>query len=76
MEKYDSDGAPLSCTYVNFVFANDAVILCAFDDPRDAETAEIFARLWPERDIVSVPATRIFEGGGGIHCITQQQPEI
>ena len=74
-EKYDHEGAPLSCTYVNFVFANGAVVLCGFDDPRDAETAEIFARLWPERQIVQVPATRIFAGGGGIHCITQQEPD-
>jgi agmatine deiminase len=67
-------GAPLSCTYVNFSFVNRGVVLCGFDDPQDAAVAELFARLFPDRRIVQVPATRLFEGGGGIHCITQQEP--
>lgn len=69
------DGEPLSCTYINFSFVNGGVVMCAFDDRRDGTTAELFARLWPERRIVPVPATRIFMGGGGVHCITQHQPD-
>lgn len=72
-EKY-LDGEPLSCSYVNFSFVNGGVVLCGFDDPRDAEVADLFARLFNDRRIVQVPATVIFEGGGGIHCITQQEP--
>lgn len=72
-EKYIA-GEPLSCSYVNFSFVNDGVVLCAFDDPQDEATRSIFARLFPDREIVTVPATAIFEGGGGIHCITQQEP--
>jgi agmatine deiminase len=30
--------------------------------------------LFPEREIVLVRIDHIAEGGGGIHCITQQQP--
>ena len=40
----------------------------------DAEAAAIMARAFPGREIVQVPALDIFGGGGGIHCITQQQP--
>lgn len=68
------DGDPLACSYINFYYANGAVILCAFDDPQDDITAEIFRELHPEREVLSVLATVIFEGGGGIHCITQQEP--
>lgn len=68
------DGQPLSCTYVNFSFVNGGVVLCAFDDPKDEETADIFRRLFNDREIVSVNAISIFKGGGGIHCITQQEP--
>ena len=39
------------------------------------ETAlDTLARIFPERTIVAVPALDIVAGGGGIHCITQQQP--
>lgn len=72
-EKY-VDGEPLSCSYVNFSFVNGGVVLCGFDDPQDAATVDIFRGLLPDREIVQVPATVIFEGGGGVHCITQQEP--
>lgn len=72
--RFDGAGAPLSLTYVNFAFVNGGVVACAFDDPRDAEAAQVLAGLFPDRRVVQVPATRIFEGGGGIHCITQQEP--
>jgi len=68
------EGEPLSCSYVNFSFVNDGIVLCAFDDPRDEATAAIFRTLFPERRIVLVDALPIFKGGGGIHCITQQEP--
>ncbi len=67
-------GEPLSCTYVNFSFVNGGVVLCAFDDPKDEETAGIFRRLFNDRAVVSVPALDIFKAGGGVHCITQQEP--
>ncbi|ESR24798.1 agmatine deiminase family protein [Lutibaculum baratangense] len=72
--KRDVNGNPLSLTYVNFSFVNGGIVMCAFEDPRDAEVAELFGRLFPDREIVPVTATRIFEGGGGVHCITQHQP--
>lgn len=73
-QRFKADGAPLSCTYVNFSFVDGGVVLCGFDDPRDGEVVDLFRELFPNRRVVQVPATRIFEGGGGIHCITQQEP--
>ena len=46
-----------------------------FDDPRDADAAATLGRCYPDREIVLVDARPIFECGGGIHCITQQQPK-
>jgi agmatine deiminase len=70
------DGASgrLALTYLNFYLANGAVIAPAFDDPMDEAAAGILARAFPERVVVQLPALDILEGGGGIHCITQQQP--
>ena len=68
------DGEPLSCSYVNFSFVNGGIVLCAFDDPQDDAVAGIFRQLFGDREIVQVPALDIFKGGGGVHCITQQEP--
>ena len=72
-ERYDH-GEPLSCSYVNFSFVNGGIVLCEFDDPQDEVVAGVFRRLFNDREIVSVPAVDIFKGGGGVHCITQQEP--
>ncbi|WP_338700879.1 agmatine deiminase family protein [Streptomyces sp. Q6] len=61
-------------SYINHYLCNDGVVLCGFDDPRDEEAAAIFRRLFPSRTVTLVDARTIFAAGGGIHCITQQQP--
>jgi agmatine deiminase len=61
-------------SYVNHYVANGVVVACAFDDPADAEAREILAAAYPGREVVSVDARPLFSRGGGIHCITQQQP--
>lgn len=71
---FEPDGAPLDYSYINHYVCNGAVILCAFDDPRDADAAAVLARAYPDRTIELVDAREIFANGGGIHCITQQQP--
>jgi agmatine deiminase len=63
-------------SYVNHYVCNGAVILCAFDDRRDDEAAAILADLYPGRQVELVDARPLFECGGGIHCITQQQPVV
>lgn len=61
-------------SYINHVVVNGAVIACHFDDPRDREAREVLAAAYPGREVVTVDARPIFARGGGIHCITQQQP--
>jgi agmatine deiminase len=63
-------------SYINHYVCNGAVILCSFDDPRDEDAAAALSRLYPGREVVLVEARPIFECGGGIHCITQQQPAV
>ncbi|GAA0265932.1 agmatine deiminase family protein [Cryptosporangium japonicum] len=69
------EGRPVDHSYVNHYLGNGFVVGCAFDDPRDEEAAAILARAYPGRDVVLVDARDIFRFGGGVHCITQQQPK-
>ncbi len=62
-------------SYINHYTCNGAVILCGFEDPSDANAVEIIKKVYPGREVVLLDARPIFERGGGIHCITQQQPK-
>ncbi|MGN6743170.1 MAG: agmatine deiminase family protein, partial [Amnibacterium sp.] len=62
-------------SYVNHVVVNGGVLACAFGEPAaDARAAEILAEAYPGRRVVAVDARPVFARGGGLHCITQQQP--
>ncbi|MEJ5298565.1 MAG: agmatine deiminase [Armatimonadota bacterium] len=72
-----SPGQLLPASYINFYFANGALIVPAFgDQTSDGAAAEVFTRLFPDRKIQMIPSREILLGGGNIHCITQQQPEV
>jgi agmatine deiminase len=61
-------------SYINSYLANGAVIVPAYGYDRDPEVVETYAKLYPDREVVQVQIDDIAIGGGGIHCITQQQP--
>lgn len=64
-------------SYVNHTVVNGGVIACGFGEERaDAAAREILADAYPGRRVVTVDARPIFARGGGIHCITQQQPAV
>jgi agmatine deiminase len=63
-------------SYVNHVLVNGGVVACAFGDERDADAVAILRDAYPGREIVTVDARPLFARGGGIHCITQQQPAL
>ena len=69
----DGDG-PVDWSYINHYVVNGAVVLCAFDDPNDEVAAGLLAQAYPGRTVELVDARDVFAFGGGIHCITQQQP--
>ncbi|MFT8705232.1 agmatine/peptidylarginine deiminase [Bifidobacterium aquikefiricola] len=73
---FNPDGSPNDYSYINHYVANGAVFACVFDDPNDAQAVEILASAYPGRTIVPIQARPLFERGGGIHCITQQQPAV
>jgi agmatine deiminase len=61
-------------SYINSYLANGAVIVPGYGYDRDPLAVETYRRLYPQREIVQVQIGHIAQGGGGVHCITQQQP--
>lgn len=62
-------------SYANYYVGNNAVYTPEFGDkPADNRAMDGLARLFPGRRIVTLNVDRIYENGGGIHCVTQQEP--
>lgn len=70
----DDMGNPGAASYINFYIANGGVVMPRFGTEDDAPAAAVVRRAFPDRRVVQVDARAIVRGGGGIHCITQQQP--
>jgi agmatine deiminase len=68
------DEGPVDYSYINHYVVNGAVILCGFDDPNDEVAKGILEKAYPGRTVELIDARPLFARGGGIHCITQQQP--
>ncbi|WP_087503179.1 agmatine/peptidylarginine deiminase [Pseudomonas sp. SID14000] len=72
----DQHAEVFCASYTNFYIANGAIIMPAYGIAADQEAAAQLAHAFPGREIVPVRIDHIAHGGGGIHCITQQQPEV
>jgi len=69
----DEEG-PVDYSYLNHLVVNGGVVACSFDDAHDAEAVAVLGEAYPGRKVVTVDARPLFARGGGVHCITQQQP--
>ena len=69
----DSEGF-VDYSYINHLIVNGGIIACSFGDAHDADAVAILSEQYPGREVVTVDARPLFARGGGIHCITQQQP--
>ncbi|WP_149086427.1 agmatine deiminase family protein [Pseudomonas prosekii] len=70
----DTDAEVFCASYTNFYIANGAIIMPAYGIPADDEAAAVLAKTFPDREVVPVRINHLAHGGGGVHCITQQQP--
>lgn len=79
-------GSPIrvivSASYLNFLISNGVVVAQKYSkegrDKRFQEKDEaalgILKQAFPDREVVAIDAEPVNLGGGGIHCITQQEP--
>ena len=66
----------LSASYVNFYQGKNFVILPSFGVKEDEEAYRLFSSLFPKKKIHQINTREILLGGGNIHCITMQIPEV
>jgi agmatine deiminase len=70
------DDAWTDYSYINHYVGNGFVVVGTFGDANDEGALELLARLYPGRRIEQADGRTIFAHGGGVHCITQQQPRV
>ncbi len=62
-------------SYANFYVANGKVLVPNYNDPNDAVANAIIQALYPTRTVVGIDVRNLYENGGMVHCVTQQQPQ-
>jgi agmatine deiminase len=61
-------------SYVNYYISNTKILVPNYNDPNDASANAIIQALYPSRIVVGIDVRNLYENGGMIHCVTQQQP--
>ena len=61
-------------SYVNYYIANTKVLVPNYNDKNDEKANAIIQSLYPNRTVVGIDVRNLYENGGMIHCVTQQQP--
>ncbi|ART79439.1 agmatine deiminase [Oceanisphaera avium] len=67
-------GERMAGSYVNFLITNNRLIYPLLDAKTDNNAHQLLEEIFPELEIIGLPAREILLGGGNIHCITQQIP--
>jgi agmatine deiminase len=64
----------MPASHVNFYVGNTTVVVPVYGTPWDEAVVEALAPVFSDRKVVGRSCRTILEGGGGFHCITQQEP--
>ncbi len=70
----DGEDGPLPASHMNFLIANQAVIVPIYERRPGEFAVEMLKQIFPDRTVIGLPSTAILTGGGSFHCITQQEP--
>jgi len=68
-------GSQLAANYTNWLVGNGVVVVCGFDAPTwDNAAKATIEGYFPGRDVFVVETLEIWYWGGGVHCVTNDQP--
>ena len=62
--------------YLNYYAGNNVVLVPVYEDVMDAEALRILGEIYPDKEIIPINGEILAVIGGGIHCVTQQQPDF
>lgn len=69
-------GDVLPASYMNFYYVNGGVIVPTFGCKEDEIVLDLFTKIFPDRTIEPVYSREPLLGGGGIHCILHEIPDL
>lgn len=75
MTSKNVSGLDYKGSYLNYYVGNEVVLVPVYGDTNDAVAVEILSELYNNREIVPVDVTALYQYGGMLHCVTQQQPQ-
>ena len=68
-------GEWMEANYVNWLVANGVVLVPGFNRPDwDGAAKARIEQFFPNREVVVIDARELWYNGGGIHCVTNDQP--
>lgn len=72
----DKNGQRYAVSYANFYIGNSVVLAPVFKHKNDSQALKIIQKAFPKRKVIGIDCRDLICGGGTIHCVTQQQPEL
>jgi agmatine deiminase len=71
-----------AASYCNFLISNNVILIGKYArsdrskefEESDEKAQKIMQELFPKHKIIGIDVEALNYGGGGIHCITQQEP--
>lgn len=63
-------------SYVNYYVGNLVVLVPTYNDPNDAMALNLVQQLYPGRSVIGIDVRNLYQNGGMVHCVTQQQPQV
>lgn len=69
-------GNKAPASYTNFYIGNTTILVPTYNDPSDEKALKIIQSCFPNRKVAGIDCRDLIYGGGGMHCISQQQPAL